>query len=65
MKTLEECVVTALDGSDKELYSFLPYILQDLWEIGADPSAVIKLIRKHSNNYSKLKIDYVIETEIG
>ena len=56
MKTIEECVVTAMDGSDKELYPFLPYILQDLWEIGADPDAIIKLIRKHSNNYTKLKI---------
>lgn len=56
MKTLEECVVTAMDGSDKGLYPFLPYILQDIWEIGADPDAIIKLIRKHSSNYSNLKI---------
>ena len=56
MKTIEECVVTAMDGSDKELFPFLPYILQDLWEIGSDPNAIINLIRKHSNSYSKLKI---------
>lgn len=56
MKTLEECVVTAMDGSDKELYPFLSYILQDIWEIGADPAAIIDLIRKHSSNYSNLKI---------
>jgi ubiquinone/menaquinone biosynthesis C-methylase UbiE len=56
MKTIEECVVTSMDGSDKELYPFLPYILQDIWEIGADPGAIIKLIRKHSSNYSNLKI---------
>lgn len=56
MKSLEECVVTAMDGSDKEIYSFLPYILQDLWEIGADPSVIIRLIRKHADNHSNLKV---------
>lgn len=56
MKTIEESVITAMDGSDKELYPFLPYILQDLWEIGADPDTIIKLFRKHSKNYSNLKI---------
>ncbi len=56
MKTIEECVVTAMDGSDKELFPFFPFILQDPWEIGADPDAIIKLIRKHSSNHSNLKI---------
>jgi hypothetical protein len=46
MKTIEESIVIAMDGSDKELFPFLPIILQDLWEIGADPEAIIKLIRK-------------------
>lgn len=56
MKTLEECVVTAMDGSDKELFPYLPYILQDLWEIGADPDAVIKLIKKHCTHTVGLKV---------
>jgi len=56
MKTLEESVVIAMDGSDKELFSFLPYILQDLWEIGADPEAIIKLIRRHCIDYDNLKV---------
>jgi len=56
MKTLEESVVVAMDGSDKELYPFLPYILQDLWEIGADPEAIIKLIRKYCNHTAGLKV---------
>jgi cyclopropane fatty-acyl-phospholipid synthase-like methyltransferase len=45
-----------MDGSDKELFPFLPYILQDLWEIGADPDAIIKLISKHFDNYADLKV---------
>lgn len=56
MKTLEESVVTAMDGSDKELFPYLPYILQDLWEIGADPEIIIKLIGKHYTNLDRLKI---------
>lgn len=56
MKTIEESVVIAMDGSDKELFPFLPYILQDLWEIGADPDIIIKLIGKYFDNYTDLKI---------
>ncbi len=56
MKTLEECVVEAMDGSDRELFPFLPYILQDLWEIGADPEVIIKLIQKHFEQFTHLKL---------
>ncbi len=56
MKSLEESVVIAMDGSDKELFPFLPYILQDIWEIGTDPDAIIKLIRKYCNNFTELKV---------
>lgn len=56
MKSIEESVVIAMDGSDKELFPFLPYILQDIWEIGADPDAILKLIRKYCNNLTELKV---------
>jgi cyclopropane fatty-acyl-phospholipid synthase-like methyltransferase len=56
MKTIEESVVTAMDGSDKELFPYLPYILQDLWEIGADPDAIIRLVSNHFEEYADLKI---------
>ena len=56
MKSIEESVVIAMDGSDKELFPFLPYILQDIWEIGADPDAIIKLIKKYCNNITELKV---------
>jgi SAM-dependent methyltransferase len=56
MKTIEESVVTAMDGTEKELFPFLPYILQDLWEIGADPDVIVNLICKHSNNFHNLKV---------
>lgn len=56
MKSLEESVVTAMDGSEKELFSYLPYILQDLWEIGSDPKVIIELIRRHIHDHSNLSI---------
>ncbi|MBN2214823.1 MAG: class I SAM-dependent methyltransferase [Bacteroidales bacterium] len=56
MKSLEESVVTAMDGTNTALYPFLPYILQDLWEIGADPEIIINLICKHASDYLSLKV---------
>lgn len=45
-----------MDGSDKELFPFLPYILQDTWEIGASPETIIRLINKHFDNCAGLKV---------
>ena len=56
MKSIEESVVTAMDGSVKELFPFLPYIFQDLWEIGADPEIIINLIGKHFTKYDNLDV---------
>lgn len=56
MISLEESAIIAMDGSDKDLFQFLPYILQDLWEIGADPDTIVKLISKHCDNYTDLKV---------
>ncbi len=56
IKTIEESVVRAMDGTDKELFSFFPYILQDLWEIGTNPETIIRLISRYFNNHHNLKI---------
>ena len=56
MKSLEESVVTAMDGSESKLFPFLPYIFQDLWEIGASPEVIIELVHKHTKNHSDLKV---------
>ena len=56
MKSLEESVVYAMDGSDVELFPFIPYILQDFWEIGADPKIIVKLIAKYTNSQKNLKV---------
>jgi cyclopropane fatty-acyl-phospholipid synthase-like methyltransferase len=49
VKNLEESVAYSLDGSgNPEIYPYIPYLLQDLWELGTSPDDVIKLIRKHN-----------------
>ena len=54
MKSVEESAVVALDGTDKELFPYLPYILQDLWETGSDPDVIIEAVRKHKVRESAL-----------
>jgi SAM-dependent methyltransferase len=56
MRTIEESAVMAMDGTNSNLFSYLPYILQDLWEIGTSTELIIELVRKHSSDYSKLSI---------
>ena len=56
LKTLKESVVASLDGSDPELYPYLPFILQDLWEIGSDPDAIIELMDNHLNHSAEVKV---------
>ena len=55
-KTLEESIIRAMDGSDLGLIPFLPYILQDCWEIGSDPNTMIDLVRKHAQDHSHLRV---------
>ncbi|MBT3362812.1 MAG: methyltransferase domain-containing protein [Chloroflexi bacterium] len=45
-----------MDGTDVALFPYLPYILQDTWEIGTSPSIVIDLMRKHVGNHANLKV---------
>ena len=57
MKTLEESIETAMDcAQNTAVIPFLPYILQDLWELGTPTEIVINLIQKNCKNYPTLKI---------
>lgn len=56
MKSFEESVVTAMDGTDAGIFPYLAYILQDFWEIGSSPADMIELVEKHTKNYSNLKV---------
>ncbi len=56
MKTLEESVAMAMDGSDAAIVPFLPYILQDAWEIGTDPVVVADLLRRQRKDSPQLRV---------
>lgn len=56
MKTIEESVVNALDGNQPEIFQYLPYILQDFWEIGSDPNTIIHLVKKHADARPGLQV---------
>ncbi|MCE1155787.1 MAG: class I SAM-dependent methyltransferase [Bacteroidales bacterium] len=56
MKTLEETITAAMDVSERELLPFLPYILQDFWELGADPDIMIRLIEKQFEGHKRLTV---------
>ena len=56
MNSVEESVLASMDGTEKDLFPFLPYIFQDVWELGASPEVMIELIQKHFHDYSKLKL---------
>lgn len=47
VKPLDESIIESLDGDDVRLKEYIPYILQDLWEIGADAETMITLIKDH------------------
>jgi cyclopropane fatty-acyl-phospholipid synthase-like methyltransferase len=56
MKTIDESVAMAMECQDVALVPFLPYILQDFWEIGTPPKIVMHFIQKHCRNYSMLHV---------
>ena len=43
---LKVSVARAMDASDTAIVPFLPYILQDSWELGSSPEAIVKLVRR-------------------
>lgn len=54
--SLEESVIRAMDGTDPDLVPYLPYILQDSWEIGTDAEIVIRLITRHLPETDRLQV---------
>ena len=55
-KTLEECIISVMELTDKALIKYLPYIFQDHWELGTSSKEIIEIIKKHKANYSSLNI---------
>jgi len=49
MSTVEEKPAKSLTAESVELIPYLPYLLQDLWELGSSPPDIISLITKHAD----------------
>jgi len=47
-KTTEEKLAGSLTAETTELLPFLPYLLQDFWELGSDPGTMVELMKKHA-----------------
>lgn len=56
MIDLKQSIIKSLDGAERELLQFIPYLLQDLWEIGSSPEPFIQLIKSYGDNYTEMKI---------
>ena len=46
-KETEEKLASSLTAETTDLLPFLPYLLQDFWELGSDPSIMAELIKEH------------------
>jgi SAM-dependent methyltransferase len=47
MQTVEEKLAKSLTAESVELIPYLPYLLQDLWELGSSPKDILDMITKH------------------
>ena len=47
MTCVEEKLAKSLTAESTELIPYLPYLLQDLWELGSSPRDMLDMIRRH------------------
>ena len=52
----EEKLARSLTAETADLVPFLPYLLQDLWELGSNPRDMVKLIKKHMTPSRSTKV---------
>ena len=45
--TVEEKLAKSLTAESTDLIPYLPYLLQDLWDLGSSPEDILELINKH------------------
>jgi ubiquinone/menaquinone biosynthesis C-methylase UbiE len=56
MSNIEKKLAKSLTAETTELIPYLPYLLQDLWELGSVPKDIIELISRHIIVSEKTKI---------
>jgi SAM-dependent methyltransferase len=55
-KETEEKLVRSLSWETTELLPFLPYLLQDFWELGSDPDVMVELINEYVSISDKTRV---------
>lgn len=56
MKNLDESIAQAMDCENPELVSYLPYILQDFYEIGSSANSILEIVNNNISDYHNLQI---------
>ncbi|MPW25264.1 methyltransferase domain-containing protein [Alkalibaculum sp. M08DMB] len=56
MLNVEEKLAKSLTAESIELIPYLPYLLQDLWELGSSPKDIINMIQKNMQVSEKIKV---------
>jgi 2-polyprenyl-3-methyl-5-hydroxy-6-metoxy-1,4-benzoquinol methylase len=56
MSNVEEKLAKSLTSESTEIIPYLPYLLQDLWELGSSPKDIIDMILKHMQVSQKTKV---------
>ena len=56
MSNVEEKLAKSLTAETTELIPYLPYLLQDLWELGSSPRDIIGMTKKHIQVSDKTKV---------
>lgn len=53
---VEQKLAKSLSAESANLLPFLPYLLQDLWELGSSPAHVIKLMQRNFHDVKKMRL---------
>jgi 2-polyprenyl-3-methyl-5-hydroxy-6-metoxy-1,4-benzoquinol methylase len=53
MQDLWISVLESLDGKDPRVLPYLPYLLQDRWELGSSAEVVAGLVKKHARVHDR------------
>ena len=56
MSSVEEKLARSLTAESVELIQFLPYLLQDLWDLGSSPQDMLDLVRQHVSWTGQLEV---------
>ncbi|QQO10253.1 class I SAM-dependent methyltransferase [Breznakiella homolactica] len=56
MESLNESIAAAMDCGGLDIIEYLPYILQDFWDIGSSPEDITGLVKKYKKNPSSLEV---------